>query len=452
MLLQLHLSINTTISCINRPHVHRFYQDISKLGRLEENGIMGITTTMQAINKKILSLDYLNFKAEISTVDALDSHNGGVLVLVTGFLTGKDNLRQKFTQSFFLAPQDNGYFVLNDLLRYVDDAIYQDWNKGRVNDVEAPLIPEKDPSLAEENHIAENPYVSAEEVSEAEVYNPTWNEGCAVTVGEEEVPVPEVVDEIPDDSQIVADSNSKTEEVPKKSYASIVKVMKENAAPVSVPAHSSVKSVVKSHEQPVAAAAPPAPASEAQVSTEGLSIYVKGLPANATPSMLENEFKKFGCIKCDGIQVRSQKGFCFGFVEFEVASAVQSAIGASPITIGGKKAAVEEKRSTQVNNRARSSAGSGAGYRNDGARGRGNYGGGRGYNRGDFGNRVEFGNRNGSWGGFPNRSGDGYQRDRRGDGYQRIDHVGGNGGCVNRSGLAVNAAANNVVPRVSARA
>lgn len=28
-------------------HVHRFYQDISKLGRPEENGVMSITTTMQ---------------------------------------------------------------------------------------------------------------------------------------------------------------------------------------------------------------------------------------------------------------------------------------------------------------------------------------------------------------------------------------------------------------------
>jgi hypothetical protein len=27
-------------------HVHRFYQEISKLGRPEPNGIMGITTTM----------------------------------------------------------------------------------------------------------------------------------------------------------------------------------------------------------------------------------------------------------------------------------------------------------------------------------------------------------------------------------------------------------------------
>lgn len=28
-------------------HVHRFYQEISKLGRPEENGIMSITSTLQ---------------------------------------------------------------------------------------------------------------------------------------------------------------------------------------------------------------------------------------------------------------------------------------------------------------------------------------------------------------------------------------------------------------------
>lgn len=27
--------------------VHKFYQDVSKLGRPEKNGIMGITTTLQ---------------------------------------------------------------------------------------------------------------------------------------------------------------------------------------------------------------------------------------------------------------------------------------------------------------------------------------------------------------------------------------------------------------------
>ncbi|GKU86013.1 hypothetical protein SLEP1_g602 [Rubroshorea leprosula] len=451
-------------------HVHRFYQDISKLGRPGENGVMDITTTMQAINEKILSLDYGDFKAEITTVDAQNSHSGGVIVLVTGFLTGKDDLTRKFAQSFFLAPQDKGYFVLNDVFRYVDDVKYQNGNQGPVNDVEASLTPEKDASPAKENHIAEQQDTSTEEVNGAEVYNPTGNEDRSITIEEEQEPVAEVVDENPDDLQIVAESNSKIEEVPKKSYASILKVTKENPGTASGPTHSPVKPVVKSQEQPTAAAAtpaPPAPPSDTQVSStnihengnnqdgeaEGPSIYVKGLPANATESMLENEFKKFGSIKSGGIQVRSQKGFCFGFVEFEVASAVQSAIAASPLIIGGRKAVVEEKRSTRVNNRARSSGGSGVGYRNDGARGRGNYGGGRGYNRGDFGNRAEFGNRNGSRGGFPNRGGDGYQRDRGGDGYQRGDHVGSNGGRVNRGGgLAVNGASKNVAPRVSAHA
>jgi RNA recognition motif-containing protein len=47
------------------------------------------------------------------------------------------------------------------------------------------------------------------------------------------------------------------------------------------------------------------------LTAEGYSIYVKGLPGNATPALLENEFKKFGPIKSGGIQVRCQKVFHF---------------------------------------------------------------------------------------------------------------------------------------------
>ena len=43
------------------------------------------------------------------------------MVLVTGCLTGKDNMRRKFVQTFFLAPQDTGYYVLNDVFRYVEE-------------------------------------------------------------------------------------------------------------------------------------------------------------------------------------------------------------------------------------------------------------------------------------------------------------------------------------------
>lgn len=77
----------------------------------------------QGINDKICSMDYTTYKAEIKTADAQESYKDGVIVLVTGFLTRKeDNRRRKFIQTFFLAPQDKGYFVLNDVFRYVDES------------------------------------------------------------------------------------------------------------------------------------------------------------------------------------------------------------------------------------------------------------------------------------------------------------------------------------------
>ncbi|XAR58752.1 hypothetical protein NMG60_11014278 [Bertholletia excelsa] len=434
--------------------VHRFYQDMSKLGRPEDNGSMSITTTMDAINDKILSLNYGEYRAEIKSVDAQESYNGGVHVLVTGYLAGKDNLIRNFTQTFFLAPQEKGYFVLNDIFRYVEDN-HQDRSQSSSHDVEAPLTPEQEPSLVQDNHVSEQITVS-ESVDGEEVFNSSDNGEVVV---EEEVPVAEVVDEVPDDSQLVVEPNSKIEEVPKKSYASIVMVMKDNAMPMSATAPAPIpapkKPVVKSQEQQVTLGQVSVPPAEAPISgsdapengnnqegeADGCSIYIKGLPMNATPGLLEDEFKRFGPIKTGGIQVRSnkQQGFCFGFVEFEVPSAVQKAIEASPIAIGGRQAFVEEKRSTnsRVNSRGRFSAGRGSGFRNDGPRGRGGYGsGGRGYARGDFNGRSDF-NRGSNRGGFSNRGADGYNNSSR----------------TNRGGgMSVNGTAKTVAPQVSATA
>nr|XP_016438466.1 PREDICTED: heterogeneous nuclear ribonucleoprotein A3 homolog 2-like [Nicotiana tabacum] len=115
---------------------------------------------------------------------------------------------------------------------------------------------------------------------------------------------------------------------------------------------------------------------------------------------------------------------------------------ASPVLIGGWQAVVEEKRSTNSrgNTRGRFQSGRGAGFRNDGGRGRGNYGGGRGYGRDDFNGRNEFNNRGGSRGGSSNRGG---------DGYRRTDNTGGR---MNRGGGVPNGTAKNMAPRYSATA
>ncbi|KAL6511106.1 hypothetical protein OROGR_022230 [Orobanche gracilis] len=440
--------------------VHRFYHDISKLGRPEEDGSMSITTTLKAIDEKIVSLNYGDFRAEIKTVDAQESFDGGVHVLVTGYLTGKDNAVHNFAQSFFLAPQEMGYFVLNDMFRYVDSVSV---NSALATDVVVPPVTEE-PVVAptEENHFTEQVTPAAEEATTGEVCNPPENGDAPVV---EEVPVAEVVDEVQDDTHMIVGSSAKIEEVPKKSYASIVMRLKESGATLS-PSLPAPRKVTPKNIEPVIPTFSPVtvgPVSSSEAvdnennqdgEAEGYSIYIKGLPMNATDSLLDEVFKKFGTIKNDGIQVRSkQQGFCFGFVEFEEASSVQKALEASPVSIGGRQAFVEEKRSTNSrgNNRGRFQSGRGSGFRSEGARGRGgNYGGGggsRGYNnRGDFNGRNEFGNRGGN-----SRNHDGYQRSENSN-----NNSNNGGGRMNRAGggngIAISGATKNTTPGVSATA
>ncbi|KAM7521843.1 hypothetical protein LguiA_011745 [Lonicera macranthoides] len=453
--------------------VHKFYQNPSKLGRPEEDGSMSITTTMDAINEKILSLNYGELKAEIKSVDAQESFNAGVTVLVTGYLTEKDNSIRNFTQSFFLAPQEKGYYVLNDMFRYIENANLDAANEVLVNEVvhvDAPVTPEEaEPSPLQESVISEQTTVLAEEVNGEDADKPSDNGDILIV--EEEVPVAEVVEEVQDKVQMVVESDTKVEEAPKKSYASIVMDMKESGVVFSSPAPPMRKSPPKSQVQQVNPTLPAASGGEVLVSGsdavengnnqegegDGYSIYIKGLPLNATPAQLEDEFKKFGPIKSGGIQVRSnrQQGVCFGFVKYEVESAVQKAMEASPITIGGRQAVIEEKRSTNSRvNRGRFAGGRGpGGFRNDGMRGRGNYGGGGGRggygSRGDFGGRAEFGNRgNNRGGGMSGGRGGGSD-----GGYQRSDSMGSNSVRYNRSGMmAVNGTTKNMPPRVPATA
>ena len=89
----------------------------------------------QAINETIVSLNYEDFTAEIKTADAQESYDKGVIVLVTGCLTGKDNVRRKFSQTFFLAPQDKGYYVLNDVFRYIEENDAPQLSSASINNV-----------------------------------------------------------------------------------------------------------------------------------------------------------------------------------------------------------------------------------------------------------------------------------------------------------------------------
>ncbi|KAI3462878.1 hypothetical protein Pfo_019541 [Paulownia fortunei] len=384
--------------------VYRFYQDTSVLSRPDPNGLMTTVTTMKSINDKICSLDYKNYKAEIKTADAQDSFKEGVIVLVTGCLTGKDSLRRKFTQTFFLAPQDKGYYVLNDVFRYVEE-IEPDMSDG------VAIVVDDTPSST----LTQDP-------EPAQVVDPPKPDHATSHLEEsetiEEKDNDQVIDERPasDHRDIVVDAESHLNENhasvaeeskgPVKVYvpASTARVFYAKTEKQSVnPAAEASGSEALAHHAPVNAPE----SSNAQDEVEGYSIYIRNLPLNVTVAELEAEFKKFGPIKQNGVQVRSnkQQGFCFGFVEFQEFSSMQSAIKASPITIGDRQAAVEIKRTTtRVGSGRGRFTSSRGGFRNDNFRGRGNFSGGRTYVRNDsFRGRGNFSG---------GRSREGYQQGR----------------------------------------
>ncbi|KAK8604097.1 hypothetical protein V6N13_096560 [Hibiscus sabdariffa] len=382
--------------------VHRFYRDSSRLSRPDMYGNMTTVTTMQEINEKVRSLNYDDYIAEIKTTDAQDSFEKGVIILVTGCLTEKDNTRRKFTQTFFLAPQENGYFVLNDVFRYVEDKELQNSVPVNINEQASTSALATEPEPTHDHPVEVSRTYPEDDINNGgEVFDPSDNEEGSTI---EEVVEPQNIEAHRESIVAVDPAPAVLEDAPKKSYASIVKVMKSNTAstPVYVPTNNvrvapkEPHSIFSAKPAPVAEAALPNSdnanrSSNDNGEAEGHSIYVRNLPYTATPAQLEVAFKKFGHIKHNGIQVRSNKGFTFGFVEFENASSVQSALEASPITIGDRQAAVEEKRTnTRVGSsgtgRGRYASGK-AGFRSDNFRGRGGYG------RNEFRNQGEFSGR-----------------------------------------------------------
>ncbi|KAF5443432.1 hypothetical protein F2P56_035987 [Juglans regia] len=380
--------------------VHRFYNDSSILTRPGPDGVISSVTTLQAINDRILSLDNVKYKAEILTADSEFSYQGGVMVLVTGCLTGDNNYRRKFTQSFFLAPQEKGYFVLNDFFRHVGESETDD----QADSVANNQITESSskavaltPGSAEPSHGSDHPEPNQTTHVEDDTHEHK-DDSQQLSNGQLSVSEKGIDHEkhsIDHSSQSAESPLTETaptiqEDAPKKSFASVVHALKKNDSPFHVRAPP-----FQSTNRSCASVAPDQASAASSNSTletvndhavKTYAIFLPNLPMHATAEQLEVVFKTFGPIKHDGIQVRSSKGSCFGFVEYESASSMQSAMQASPIFMFDRKLHIEERR---ANNDIGKFPSGRAGFRNDNFRIRGNFrggsfGGGRGYGRNDF--------------------------------------------------------------------
>lgn len=450
------------------PHVvHRFYTDQSKLSRAEAGMSADTVETQDRIREKIMSMDFGGIRAEIKTVDSQESLNGSVLVLVTGSLSSQNGPERDFMQTFFLAPQERGYFVLNDICRYLN---------GKVEPLAALAngTPELNTTLdVVDEGCADSPVPTEQEVLDypgSEVEDRDYTDDYYEHVEEEgvfnarEVPAEVVTSshqdaavELPGEQLSPPVEEENSEGGAKMSYASILRAQSEvsrasftacqaalfKATPAqNVPAQNVPVVSAASQVSQTAASTSMGPSnatgdSVTEIGGDAKSVYAKNLPLNITQEELEKEFQKFGSLKLGGVNLRNQKvGVCFAFIEFEDLSSAQSAIEASPISIGGRQIYVEEKRvSSAVGSLAgRGRPNQGRGYQADGMRGRG-YFGGRGAGRGGGGGQDSERDLNSRGRGGRGRYGLGYSYVANNygstgntvNGYRRTDNQNGNG-------------------------
>ncbi|CAN6205998.1 unnamed protein product [Urochloa humidicola] len=430
--------------CSSRQDAYKFYTDSSILGRSDSNGNITSVTTINDIKKQLLSTDFTDCLIELETVDSQPSHVDGVLILVVGYFT-IDGLKQKFTQSFFLAPQGNGYFVLNDMLRFAKPTEAKEVVANHVDGSTQTTTLPAEPDTASINESAvpnipptENTMPVGDEVTSpstdvvSQVKNDAVVETCVKVVSKDIEKAPVATSAPP----------SAEKEVPKKTYASIVR---ESIPPAPAakskpnPRPKAAQSVEKSVSSPTkpAHATNTTPPGDKNVSTNkapdgpGYSVFVRNLPFDATVEMVAQEFSKFGAIKPGGIQVRKYQTdrFCFGFVEFESQQSMQEALEACTVYFGSRKSYVEEKKTkTRVvdgvvthgddndyGGGGRFQSGRG-GYHGDSYRGQGGF-----RNNGYPQNGNSYQNRNGY-----HQNGNGYHQN--GNGYQqRRPYNNGNG-------------------------
>ena len=74
----------------------------------------------QSISERIKELDIQDCKVRVSNVDSQESAKG-ILVQVIGEISNRAAPHRKFVQTFVLAEQPTGYYVLNDIFRYILD-------------------------------------------------------------------------------------------------------------------------------------------------------------------------------------------------------------------------------------------------------------------------------------------------------------------------------------------
>lgn len=184
----------------------------------------------QAISEKIKSLNISDCKVRVLNVDSQASMSN-IVVQVIGELSNKNQPHHKFVQTFVLAEQPNGYFVLNDIFRYLNED-----EDEAVNDEPQPEIPAEEPATPANDSVpVPTEDLVASEAAAEEVDEKLQDAEEAEVEAEPAAPV-NGVDEEDSAEEPIADTASQTAESAQEEVEEVAKeVPAETAKPEPEP-------------------------------------------------------------------------------------------------------------------------------------------------------------------------------------------------------------------------
>ncbi|KAJ1797391.1 hypothetical protein LPJ59_003170 [Coemansia sp. RSA 2399] len=355
--------------------LYMFYGKKSTFIQGTEGVVVKQASGQQEIRAAIAASDFKDCRVAVSNVDTLPAIGDGILIQVLGKISFGDQAPRDFCQTFLLAEQPGGYYLHNNILRYLKEVDDEPEAVGTepvaiAAPVEASVPPAaakpaaavpKDEKVDTSEDAKKDAVVAAPK--EAVVAEPSAPDS-------EAKPVAAVAEEKPAVVSSEADTKPKTARVnpaaAEKPVSEEAPKTEKLAAPVpskptswaNLAASESNKwgSKMANIEGTVAPAAQmqtASPESSSRVSTpasgtrdsrrrnEALSVFLKNIPQTATTTAIKDAFSAFGPVA--SIDYAPHK--TTSIVEFSSEAAKQKALRAGSVTVLANRVVIEERRS-----------------------------------------------------------------------------------------------------------
>ncbi|RFN45377.1 hypothetical protein FIE12Z_10351 [Fusarium flagelliforme] len=145
--------------------LHLFYGKRSQFVYGREAELVNVSVGRQAIQERIKALEFQDCKVRVSNVDSQASAEN-IVIQVIGETSNKGAEPRKFVQTFVLAQQPSGYFVLNDILRYIDEETENEATAATEEAPEEAAAPATEEAAPVTGAVAAEPAAPAEETQE----------------------------------------------------------------------------------------------------------------------------------------------------------------------------------------------------------------------------------------------------------------------------------------------